>query len=567
MSAEPMLNVVLYWHMHQPEYRDTRSGEFQLPWTYLHTIKDYADMAAHLENNPDAKAVINFVPILLEQIAAYDEQIQLYLNNTGVIKDSLLDALISPALPAHPERRMELVHACLRANRDRLINRYDTYRRLADFARLVEKVPETIKYLSDQYLIDLLVWYHLAWLGEHSRRHDSRVKKLIKKGEHYNLHDRRVLLEVIGELIHTVIPRYRALAERGQIELSMTPYAHPITPLLLDIQSAREAIPNVNLPGLQTYPGGYERAKWHIDHGLDSFEHFFGIRPAGCWPAEGSISNATLDLLAEYDFKWAASGGGVLDNSLSTANQERPPCIHRPYRHSSSGIQCFFRDDGLSDLIGFNYSDWHADDAVANLVHNLENIAAACKDTPDNTVSIILDGENAWEYYPENGYYFLQALYQQLADHPQLNLCTYSDCLASNNESIALQNITAGSWVYGSFSTWIGDSDKNRAWDMLGDAKKMFDQVIESQQPDSKLIAKAEQQLALCEGSDWFWWFGDYNPSGTVSDFDRLYRINLSRLYQILGKEPPAYLAEVISHGSGDPAMGGTMRPGQASTS
>ncbi len=566
MSDKPVLNIVLYWHMHQPEYRDSRSGEFQLPWTYLHAIKDYADMAAHLEQNPDARAVVNFVPILLEQIAAYDEQIQSYLKNSGVIKDYLLDALISPALPAHPEQRMELIHACLRANRDRLINRFDTYRRLAEFAKLIEKVPEGIKYLSDQYLIDLLVWYHLAWLGEHTRRNDPRVKALIEKSEHFNLHDRRVLLEVIGELVHTIIPRYAKLAEREQIELSMTPYAHPIMPLLLDIQSATEAIPNINLPILQSYPGGHERSRWHIEHGLDSFEQFFGIRPAGCWPAEGSISNDTLDLLAEYGFTWIASGGEVLNNTLNKDEHERPPCIHRPYRHESSDIKCFFRDDGLSDLIGFSYSDWHADDAAANLIHNLENIATACADTADNTVSIILDGENAWEYYPDNGYYFLQALYKQLAEHPQLNLCTYSDCLTQDAGAHTLNSITAGSWVYGSFSTWIGDADKNRAWDMLGDAKKALDRFAKTAKAGSETIAMAEQQLALCEGSDWFWWFGDYNPSGTVSDFDRLYRINLSRLYQIIGMEPPAYLAEIISHGSGDPAMGGTMRPGQAHT-
>jgi alpha-amylase/alpha-mannosidase (GH57 family) len=223
----------------------------------------------------------------------------------------------------------------------------------------------------------------------------------------------------------------------------------------------------------------------------------------------------------------------------------------------------FFRDDGLSDLIGFTYSDWHADDAVANLIKHLENIAAACQHEPNRLVSIILDGENAWEYYPENGYYFLHALYSKLASHPSLELTTYSECLQQHCEVSTLSHVVAGSWVYGTFSTWIGEPDKNRGWDMLGDAKHAFDASVAAGQLDERHRRLAEEQLAICEGSDWFWWFGDYNPAESVRDFEHLYRLHLSNLYQILGAEPPAYLSEVFTHGSGTPAMGGTMRKGQ----
>jgi len=277
------------------------------------------------------------------------------------------------------------------------------------------------------------------------------------------------------------------------------------------------------------------------------------------------VSVETLGLLQEAGFDWAASGGNVLYNSINESNPEDIQCIHQAYQIGDNPLACFFRDDGLSDLIGFEYSTWHADDAVANLVHHLENIADACQDNPDSIVSIILDGENAWEYYPENGYYFLEALYEQISAHPKLNLTTYRDYLDKKPEVAHLDTLVAGSWVYGTFSTWIGDADKNRAWDMLGDAKHAFDKAVKQQTIQGERLRKAEQQLAICEGSDWFWWFGDYNPSDTVSDFEHLFRLNLSILYTIIGQDPPEYLSQTFTHGSGAPAMGGVMRPGQLS--
>jgi alpha-amylase/alpha-mannosidase (GH57 family) len=234
-----------------------------------------------------------------------------------------------------------------------------------------------------------------------------------------------------------------------------------------------------------------------------------------------------------------------------------------PYRYDGTDCYCFFRDDGLSDLIGFDYATWHADDAVANLVSHLENIAEACHGQPDPVVSIILDGENAWEFYPENGYYFLPALYRALAEHPQLNLTTYSAYLADRPEPRPLQRIVAGSWVYGSFSTWIGEPGKNRAWELLIAAKRACDEQLlhgsfTEQQQEAIL-----RQLAICEGSDWFWWFGDYNPAESVRDFDHLYRLQLTNLYNLLGLSVPDTLTEPISRGGGQPAAAGTMRRGQ----
>ncbi len=564
------LKVVLCWHMHQPAYYDSCSGRYKLPWTYLHGIKDYVDMAAHLEAVPNARAVVNFAPTLLEQIDDYVQQIQAFLRDATPICDPLLSALT--CRPAHApfmsydgdsliEARLALIEQCLRANKERLIQRFKPYRELAELAIPLKENPKVVTYLDEQYLIDLLMWYHLAWLGEIVRRSDARVKLLIEKGHGFSDDDRRQMLEIIGELLSEIIPRYKALAESGQVELSVTPYAHPIMPLLLDIFSAREAMPEVNLNGIGCYPDGKARVRWHMEEGIKIFEKHFGSEPQGCWPSEGSLSETTVRLMEEFGIRWVASGTAMYQNSLKKSGLESHQSVHRPYSLPKSPVRCFFRDDNLSDLIGFEYSKWHADDAVANLVHHLENIAHTVPETGANVVSIILDGENAWEYYPENAYYFLSALYQKLSNHSKLELTTFSHCL--DLRVAELPTLVAGSWVYGTFSTWIGDPDKNRGWEMLIEAKHVFDRVAPRLEPTQRQAA--ERQLAICEGSDWCWWFGDSNSAESVRDFERLYRLHLTRLYELLGETPPDYLEHSFTHGGGDPAVGGVMRKGQES--
>ncbi|WP_246539886.1 glycoside hydrolase family 57 protein [sulfur-oxidizing endosymbiont of Gigantopelta aegis] len=579
-KSDDKLKVVICWHMHQPEYRDLRKNEYQLPWTYLHVIKDYVDMVDHLENIPGARAVVNFTPTLLEQIEDYKEQIKDFLRHNTPLRDPLLASLTSEKLPSSPQFRLQLINDCLRANRERLIDRFPAYQKLANMSQWFIDNPDTVFYLHEQYLFDMLTWHHLAWIGETVKRNDPRIKRLLYKESDYTLNDRYLLLEVIGDIHNNIIDRYRRLAQTGQIELSVTPYAHPIMPLMLDINSAREAMPDVPLPEKTTYPGGKERVHWHIKQGLDIFKNHFGFKPVGCWPSEGAVSDETLKILAEYGFQWVATGGSVLNNSLSRADMlddvYNHVGVHRAYtidaaaadtqdasQTENSPIQCFFRDDGLSDLIGFTYSKWHADDAVGNLVEHLETIVNYRDDQRGRVVSIILDGENAWEHYPENGYYFLTALYQRLAEHPDMELSTFADCVTSDVTPTKLPSLVAGSWVYGSFSTWIGDRAKNRGWDMLIQAKECFDSVVARRELDPGELARAEQQLAVCEGSDWFWWFGDYNPADSVSSFESLFRLNLSILYQYLGVLPPSYLTQVFTQGSGSPAGGGTMRPGK----
>jgi alpha-amylase/alpha-mannosidase (GH57 family) len=562
MSKQP-LNVVLYWHMHQPDYRDLRNGEYHLPWTYLHTIKDYVDMVAHLENNEQARAVVNFAPILLEQIEDYAQQLDDYLHHGKALRDPLLLTLADPVLYLDPDERLRLIKTCLRANRQRLIERFEVFNTLAEMAETAIEEPEKLSYYSEQFFIDILVWYHLSWIAETVRKTDSRIKALMEQASYFTIHDRHSLIELIHELIAGVIGRYKTLAEAGRIELSMTPYAHPIMPLLIDLQSAQQAMPDAELPLSPVYPDGLERSRWHMEKGLAVFKDTFGFMPSGCWPSEGSISAETIELIDKMGLKWLASGETVLRKSLENSSINIGKCIHEAYQYRDSEAACFFRDDGLSDMVGFKYSDWHADDAVANLIHHLENIAESCSDKPNAIVSIILDGENAWEYYPKNGYYFLSALYEKLALHEGVHLTTYSEYLSSHKERTGLQEIVAGSWVYGTFSTWIGEADKNRAWDMLVEAKKVYDRVVKEGRLDEQQLHNAMMQLATCESSDWFWWLGEYNSAESVAAFDEQYRLHLSNLYQILDVSPPDYLARPFSFGSGAPAMGGAMLPGK----
>ncbi len=368
MTNQAPLKVVLCWHMHQPDYRDHIRNEFQLPWVYLHAIKDYVDMAAHLESVPGAKAVINFTPVLLEQLAVYEQQIDGFLKNSEAIRDPLLAALDNPVFPADNGQRLALVKACLHANQKQMIDRFSDYQRLVHIAELVIHDLDSSSYISNQYLADLVTWYHLAWLGETVRMKDERIKILIKQGTGFTLHQRRSLLQVIAELLSTLRTRYIRLADLGQVELSMSPYAHPMIPLLLQFTTAREAIPDLHLPILDNYPGGRERAEWHLQHGLNVFERYFGRRPTGCWPSEGGVSSATLEMLAEAGFRWAATGESVLRNSIKDSSPEGNGAdpAYGPYCEPGSDLRLYARDDTLSDLIGFTYADWHADDAVAD---------------------------------------------------------------------------------------------------------------------------------------------------------------------------------------------------------
>jgi alpha-amylase/alpha-mannosidase (GH57 family) len=568
--TDARLPVVLFWHMHQPHYRDALSGRYVFPWTYLHAIKDYVDMAAHLEANASARAVVNFTPVLMEQLEELAARVEAHLQHGEGLPDPVLALLSEAPLPTEPAQRLQLLRACLRADRQRLIERYPVYAELAALAATLGTI-EQVAYASDQFLRDLAVWYHIAWLAETVRRTDARVARITERGRLFGPAERRLLLELIGELLAGVLPRYRRLADAGRCELAVSPYSHPIMPLLLDFNAARECEPGAALPRHAQYPGGAERAAWHMQEAIRVFRRVFGRDPRGCWPSEGAISAGALQVIEQAGIDWIASSAAVLQGSLAQSGMatdsrggDAERLLNQAHAGPGSRLACYFRHDHVSDLIGFTYSRWHGDDAARHLLQELERLADRTEGEPGRVVLVALDGENAWEHYPFNGYYFLDAMYALLATSPRIRLTTLSahlhDLRERQQAPHEVPQWRAGSWVHGTLSTWMGDRDKNRGWDLLCEAKLAYDGVMASGRLTVEEAAAAGRQLAQCESSDWFWWFGDYNPPEAVRDFDLLFRHQLTSLYRLLGLEPPAVLDQPLSVGRGTPEGGGVMR-------
>lgn len=556
------LNVVLCWHMHQPQYRC--NDIYTRPWTWLHAIKDYTDMAAHIEAVPEARAVVNFSPHLMVQIDDYTHRIRRLLDSGEPSGDHILDAL-GGLLPEGNTAQEALVRSCLRAHDVNIRQRFGPYNHLCHIA---EQALEAGRLPEQCDMTDLLVWYCLAWMGEFMRGGSPLAGRLMDQASGFRAQDRHELLAMIGREIAAILPRYRRLAESGRVELSVTPFSHPILPLLVDFSSAREAMPGVELPS-GSYPGGEARCNWHLRQAIACFEHHFGFRPAGCWPSEGALSERTLELLQNHGFTWTASGTNVLRNSLGDQHkyaQESPQ--HRLWAAPSANrdgkaLVCIFRDDELADLIGFSYSQWQAVDAVNDLVYRLEQALerANAQGNSEPTVSIIMDGENAWEYYPENGREFLSLLYQRLSSHPRFRLCTFSDVL----KRVPLQplpRLTAGSWVYGNFSVWIGHPAKNRAWERLIDARLAVDQAMAADHAGQLPVEQVLEQLSVCESSDWFWWLGEEGRAQDGPAFDELFRLQLKALYRLIGVPAPAILDQPVDDTHAQPGSGkaSTMR-------
>jgi len=437
------LDLVFLWHMHQPDYRDHGSpaagspgntGEFSLPWVYLHAMKDYADMAGHLERYPGIRCVVNFVPVLLDQLEDYSAQFA-----SGEFRDPLLRLLATPDLGGiDASDRHLLLATCFQANHVTMLTPFPNYKRLHDLYKHLTREDEgALDYLSSAYFSDLVTWYHLAWTGETERRSNPLIASLLSKSEGYDAKDRAQLLASIGSLVSGVIPRFRALAERGQIEISSTPQTHPLSPLMIDFQVARESVPDIPLPVAAAYPGGHTRVLAQISDAQNSHAARFGAPPTGMWPAEGAVSETFVRHLARSGVRWIASGEGVLNNSLAGTGGNRagnlgatPRAAYRPWQLADAeGLTLFFRDERLSDLIGFDYAKWHGRDAARHLVGELEAILDNAPEGETPIVGIILDGENAWEHYPYNGYYFFDDLYGLLAAHPRIRTTTYSTLL------------------------------------------------------------------------------------------------------------------------------------------
>jgi len=548
-----MADLAFLWHMHQPDYRHPDSGDFMLPWVFLHAIKDYTDMAAHLERHPHIRCTVNFVPVLLDQIEDYADQFA-----TGQWRDPLLRIASRPDLEHLPiAERDWLLDMAFRCHAPTMLEPFAPYRRLRDLLDYVRTHDGNgLNYLSGTYFSDLVTWYLLAWSGESLRRSATAIPELMAKGGNFTLDDRQALLAELGQAISGLIPRYRAPAEHGQVELCCTPGTHPLAPLLLDFNAAREAWPDCALPAAPHYPGGRSRVDAHLKSAIESHTRRFGQPPSGLWPAEGALSHAFLKQIAEAGFTWTASSHGVLKHSAG--NSARTTAAWQAPEDIPGDVTLFFRNEALSDLIGFEYAKWHGRDAAQ---HFMTELKALHIQDANNLIPVFLDGENAWEYYPYNGWYFFNDLYDALEKNPAIRTLTLSEAAASQHDRRnRLSRLVAGSWVYGTLSTWIGHPDKNHAWEMLCDVKQCADRALDSGRMNEAERQEVLRRLAICESSDWFWWLGDYNSPQSVACFDCLFRENLKALYRLLNLPFSASLDHPISTGGGTPESGGTMR-------
>jgi alpha-amylase/alpha-mannosidase (GH57 family) len=531
-----MTRVAFLWHMHQPFYQDLLTGEHVLPWVRLHALKDYWGMVALLGEFPAVKATFNLVPSLLVQLEAYARE---------EARDRHLELGLKPAAQLTDEERAFCIEQFFHAHRRRMIDPFPRYRELLDLRGNGGVSPRAQASLfSTDDLRDLQVWHKLVWVDAWYHDHDARVRALVDKGRRFTEDDKATLRAVELELLRKVVPEYAAAAARGQVELSTSPFYHPILPLLCDTDVYLRAHPYARTPRQPfRHP---EDAVEQLARAVALHERLFGHSPQGLWPSEGSVSDAMVPLVAQAGFRWMATDEEILARSLgstfthsSDGHLEQPERLYRPY--AVGPVACGFRDHTLSDLIGFTYASWSSDEAADDFVYRLVNAGrryAARTDGGEATIFVILDGENAWEHYDRQGRPFLRALYGRLATHPEIRTVTMTEACGAPRGTLG--SIAAGSWINADFYIWIGHPDDHRAWSQLAEARQALDAAAASATPDA--FARAREEILIAEGSDWFWWYGDDHSSEQDVAFDDLFRRHLRNVYRALARPVPEEL-------------------------
>ncbi len=538
-----MIRVALLWHMHQPFYQDLVTGEHILPWVRFHGLKDYYGMVALLREFPTVRATFNLVPSLLVQLEAFarDEA-----------RDRHLDLGLKPAEELTEDERAFCIANFFHAQRTRMIDPYPRYaellaRRNAMNASLSAHARAAAFTVQD--LRDLQVWHKLAWVDPFYLDADPRVRTLVAKGRHFSEDDKRTLRHVELELLGRVIPEYRDAAARDQVELSTSPFYHPILPLLCDTDVYLRTHPHSRMPRQRfRHP---EDATEQLARAVAYHERLFGTPPVGLWPSEGSVSDEMLPLVAEAGFQWLATDEEILARSTgrplardSAGRLDEPERLYQPYLLGSGEagpLSVLFRDHALSDLIGFTYASWAPEAAADDFIQRLldEGRRAATRgDTADVVIPVILDGENAWEHYEGGGRPFLRALYGRLASHPDIRTVTMSE--AATGATSRLPHVHPGSWINGDFYIWIGHPDDHRAWGQLAEARQAYDQATGHVGASER--RRALEELLIAEGSDWFWWYGDDHSSEHDLEFDDLFRRHVRNVYRALGLSIPEEL-------------------------
>jgi alpha-amylase/alpha-mannosidase (GH57 family) len=550
------LRVVLLWHMHQPFYKDLVTGEYRLPWVRMHALKDYYGMVKLLDEFPNVHQNFNLVPSLVSQIQEYA---------SANFRDPFFDVVAKPAVELTPEARRFALQYLFQAHTERMIGRYPRYRSLYEKVHAAGPDPTRAESMfTVRDYADLQVLSQVAWFDEFFQD-DPEVRALVEKKEGFSPEDQKVMLRKQHQIINAVIPAYAVAAKRGQVELSTTPYYHPILPLICDTNAGADSTSGLPLPRTRfRHP---DDANEQIRRAIDSHELTFGVKPKGMWPSEGSVSDEAIAIADANGIEWMATDEGVLGRSidfsfdrdsngtLGHGGAERLYNIYK-YENEDAEMKIVFRDHRLSDLIGFVYSGMPARDASAHLIASLKSQAAPVLESGrDAVVSIILDGENAWENYELSGREFLRRFYSHLQSDPQIEAVTISEAIERHKPTAfgTLKQLTPGSWINANFNVWIGAQEDNKAWDYLAEARAFYDANAAKARPEKQKLAMEE--LLIAEGSDWNWWYGPEHHSANDRDFDELFRKHLSNVYAALGAVPPEHLARPIAGGVTKPTL------------
>ncbi len=538
-EEKPDLELALIWHQHQPEY-PIIDGSISRPWARLHASKDYVDMASIADEYPDLRMTFNLTPVLLDQLVALESGTNDIYEATARI----------PTVNLTPEQRRIVVDRFF----DISPNIIDRSERFEDLRGKRDTGGE----FSDQDLRDLRTLFHMGWIDPEIVNGDAILRQLRNDDGGFTDADTNAVLDAIDQLVSEVIPTHTRLWESGQIELITSPLAHPILPLIADTNLAQLGDPGAVLPREPFQQ--YADAQLHVERGLDRASELFGETPNGMWPGEGAIAQEIMPIFAENGVEWIASGEDVLAQSLDIGAFDRDSngtvldadSLYRPYRVETTegDVNVFFRDLRLSDLIGFEYSNRDADQAADDLLERLDDIRSqlarsGVDSTSDRTplVTLIIDGENAWESYPNDGRDFLRAMYSRLTSTPWLTTTTPTAYLNDHPEDVAdLEQVFPAAWFSPNFATWIGEAEEARAWELLQLARTDLDLAQQQRTSSVTQLERATNAMLSAQGSDWFWWYGDDQDSGDDRYFDDAYRELLGQMYDALGQARPRWV-------------------------
>lgn len=538
-----MIKIAFYWHQHQPYYKDNLTNEYSLPWVRLHGIKDYIGMALLLESFPAIRQTFNFVPCLLDQLRDYEE------NRAN---DRFWQLTEFSAADLTEADKLYLLDNFFSANPQTMIDIYPRYKELLkkrSFRR--KKAQEVLRNFSRDDVQDLQVWANLAWYHPLIIQRDPILSELVKKGAGFTKEDKAIVLSKQIGVIRQIIPLHKRLQDLKQIEITTSPYYHPILPLLCNQESAKVVLPKLSLPKRRFV--AEEDAQKQVTRAVQAHKKYFGQDPCGMWPSEGAVSDDMIPILTEAGFRWLASDEEILASSLGHqivrdqgGEVLAPEVLYRPYRVDIQGntIHMVFRDYYLSDLIGFQYSKYHADAAVSDFLNRIYELKKHDNHGKPYLITIILDGENAWEYYPKSGVDFLTKLYETISSDRHVECVRIWDYLEEYPPEQTIHHLVPGSWIGHNLATWIGHEEKNAAWDLIEDTRSFLldkpqDMTLLSQ---NEIIHKAWEEIFIAEGSDWFWWFGDDHVTHNKDEFDRLFRLHLQNVYKLLNSDIPRRL-------------------------